>query len=247
MASSVSAASAAAAMAPFAHALEAFFAGDDGASVIIRRDDGLEVPLPARHFFRTEAELSAIDRHALDECRGRVLDAGAGAGVHSLLLQARGLAVTALDVSPPLIEIMRRRGVRDVVCADIRTWSGGPFDTMLLLGHGTGIVGERAALEAFLAHVHGLLAPGGCILLDSTDVTRTDDPRHLAYQEANRRAGRYPGEIRMGFEHAGEVGPFGPWLHVDSATLGRAARAAGFSPEILIEEVTGEYLARLAC
>ncbi len=236
----------AAAMDPFARALTAYFAGDAQATVIMRREDGVEAPLPAAVFFRGESDFLPMERLALDRCRGRVLDVGAGVGCTALVLQARGLSVTALDVSPPVVDIMRARGVRDPVCADIFGWRGGPFDTLLLLGRSIGMVGDLAGLDRFLAHARELLAEGGILLLNSTDVTRTDDPAHLAYHEACRRAGRYPGEVRMRFEYGGEVGPLCGWLHVDAETLARAAAGAGFTCAVLQQDANGEYLAQLS-
>ena len=46
---------------------------------------------------------------ALDLCRGRTLDVGAGAGCHSLILQERGLDVVAIDVAPEAVEVMRNQ------------------------------------------------------------------------------------------------------------------------------------------
>jgi SAM-dependent methyltransferase len=235
-----------AAMDPFGRALTAFFAGDATATLIMRREDGLEAPLPAALFFRGADALSELERLALDRCRGRVLDIGAGAGEHSLVLQARGVPVTALDVSPAAVEIMRRRGVQDPVCADIFHWSAGDFDTLLLLGHGIGMVGDLAGLDRFLLHARGLLAAGGQILLDSTDVTRTADARHLAYHAEIGRQGRYPGEVRVQFEYGGTPGPFCGWLHVSAATLAQAAGRAGLACEVLLQHDDGEYLARLS-
>jgi hypothetical protein len=90
------------ALAPFGRALRAFFQGDAAATLLIRRDDGLVAQLPVRHFFRPPGEFTDIERRALDSCRGRVLDTGAGTGIHSLVLQERGLAVEAgRDAEPP--------------------------------------------------------------------------------------------------------------------------------------------------
>lgn len=233
------------AMIPQGRALKAYFEGDRGAQLTVRRDDGLEYALPVSHFFRTPSEFTPLEIAALERCRGRVLDIGAGSGLHSLALQERGLAVTALEISPEAVEVMARRGVRGVRCADIFQFNEGPFDTLLMLGHGIGITENLAGLERFLKMAWRLLAPGGRLLLDSTDVRRTDDPRHLAYHEANRKAGRYVGEIRIQLEFAGRSGPHCGWLHVDPETLAARAAQAGWSCEIVREEPAWGYLACL--
>ena len=232
------------AMAPYGLALEAFFRGDTEAQVLVRRDDGLALPLPIGHFFRPPSAFSPIEVAALDRCRGRVLDVGAGSGLHSLALRSRGLAVTAIDVSPEAVEIMAARGLGDVRRADVFGFEGGPFDTLLLLGHGIGIVEDLPGLDRFLVHARRLVRGGGRMLLDSQDVRRTDDPRHLAYHEANRRAGRYFGMTRIQFEYEGHVGPYCGWLHVDSEILRRHAEPAGWECEVVVEQ-NGDYLACL--
>ena len=91
-------------------------------------------------------------------------------------------------------------------------------------------------------------------MFDSLDVRRTDDAQHLAYQEANRKAGRYFGEIRIQFEYKGKPGPLFGWLHVDPQTL--ADRAGVWERLRAIEADPGRYpepvrwlpeLARYAC
>jgi len=233
------------AMGPHGAALLAYVRGDAAAELRIRRDDGLVGVLPAAQYFREPAAFTASERSALEACRGQVLDVGAGTGLHSLELQARGFRVTAIDISAVAVEIMRERGVAEARCADVWELEDEGFDTLLMLGHGIGMVETLAGLDRYLAHARGLTRPGGQVLLDSTDVTRTSEPLHLAYHEANRRAGRYVGETRMQLEYAGSRGPFCGWLHVDPATLGEHARRAGWSPEVLLEGDTGEYLARL--
>ncbi len=234
-----------AAMTPFGLALLAYSKGRAGAELVLWRDDGLREALPAAHFFRGSSEFSAIETTALDRCCGRVIDVGAGAGIHSLALQARGLAVTSIDVCPEAVEVMVSRGVRDARVADVFDYSDDPFDTLLLMGHGIGMVQDVAGLDRFLAHARNLVRPGGQILLESVDAGRTSSPRHTSYHEANRRAGRYIGEIRMRIEFQETVGPMYGWLLVDSVTLAGRARLAGWDTEVLVEQETGEYLARL--
>ena len=111
--------------------------------------------------------------------------------------------------------------------------------------HGIGMVQDLTGLDRFLEHAHSLLKPSGQILLDSLDVRGTDDPVHLAYQESNRRAGRYVGEIRMCFAYKGKGGPLFGWLHVDPETLTAHAERIGWACQVVCQEDNGDFLARL--
>ncbi len=232
-------------MEPHGLALVAYFQGDTDAQLLIRRDDGLEDPLPVSHFFRSPDEFSPLERSALNHCRGKVLDIGAGTGIHALVLESRGIQVTAIDVSPHAVEVMHARGVRDAHQVDVRQYHGGPYDTLLMLGHGIGMVEDLAGLERFLEHARALTRPGSQLLVHSVDVRRTDDPRHLAYHDMNRQAGRYLGTIRFQFEFQGQTGHHCCWLHVDPETLQHHADVAGWGYQAIHEEESGEYLARL--
>jgi SAM-dependent methyltransferase len=233
------------AMTPYGLALLAYFEGETAAQLLIRRDDGIEATLAMSHFFRPPAEFSPIEVAALERCHGHVLDIGAGSGLHSLDLLSRGRTVTAIDISPEAVEIMSRRGVGDVHCTDVVDFQGGPFDTLLMLGHGIGIVEDLQGLSSFLAGARGLIRTDGHLLFDSQDVRRTDDPGHLAYHESNQLAGRYFGATRIQFEYAGRTGPYCGWLHVDPQTLQLQTESAGWRCELVLQEDDGEYLACL--
>ena len=231
-------------MKPFGLALADYFNGNKETSFSICRDDGALSALPAGVFFRQSTDFD-IDRIALEHCRGRVLDIGAGTGLHSLHLQSRGFSVTAIDVSPEACDIMRKRGLSEVNCIDIFDFNAEPFDTLLILGRGIGMVEDIAGLERFLTDVHRLVMPNGQVLLNSADVECTDNPEDLAYHEINRRAGRYTGEVRMYFEYRGLKGPMCGWLHVDPKTLAEHAAKAGWACEVIFREEDGNYLAKL--
>jgi SAM-dependent methyltransferase len=233
------------AMEPHGLALRAYLQGDTDAQLLIRRDDGLENPLPVSVAFRSPDEFSRIEKEALDHCRGHVLDIGAGTGIHALVLESRGITVTAIDVNPHAVDVMHARGVRDAQQVDVFHYHGGPYDTLLMLGHGIGMVEDLAGLERFLKHAHELTRPGGQLLVHSVDVRRTADPRHLAYHEKNRRAGQYIGSIRLQLEFEGKAGPHCRWLHVDPETLEQGAGVDGWACRVVHEEESGEYLARL--
>jgi 2-polyprenyl-3-methyl-5-hydroxy-6-metoxy-1,4-benzoquinol methylase len=233
------------AMEPYGQSLLDFFNGDISAKVVVHRDDGFADDLPASVFFRKPSDFSPLEQTAMTLCRGYVLDIGAGTGCHSLALQDRRIRVLAIDVSPHAIEIMTKRGVKECQHVDVFEFHEGPFDTLLMMMHGIGMVEDLFGLDRFLCHAHKLLKPDGRIVFDSLDVRCTGDPRHLAYQEANRRAGRYFGQIRMRFEHKGQIGPFFGWLHVDPETLIDHAERIGWSCQVVCREDGGDYLAQL--
>jgi SAM-dependent methyltransferase len=233
------------AMAPYGQALLDYFRGDTSAMIVVHREDGHADNLPASVFFRGDAGFSPIEQAALDLCRGTVLDIGAGTGCHSLALQERSINVLAIDVCPQALEILAGRGVEECRQADVFEFEGGPFDTLLLMMHGIGMVGDLEGLDRFLSQAHTLLRPGGQLLFDSLDVRCTENPVHLAYQEANRSAGRYWGQIRMRFAYGGRMGPPFDWLHVDPGTLEEHAGRLGWSSRVVRREENGDYLAQL--
>lgn len=98
------------ALAPYGAALLDAFAGRAGSRLGLRSSLGEDDDLPIEVFFRGEDDLFDFEPPALEACRGRVLDAGAGAGVHSLLLQRAGRDATAVEVVPEAVEILRLRG-----------------------------------------------------------------------------------------------------------------------------------------
>ena len=235
---------------PHGHALLDYFRGDHSAEVRVHEEGGDSEVVPARVFFRGPAEFSPLEEAAVDVCRGRVLDAGAGTGCHTLVLQDLGLSVCAIDVAPEAVEIMRRRGVRDARCAELFQFHGGPFDTILMMMNGIGVVGTLQGLDRFLGEIPRLLAPEGQIILDSYDPwTERGGDNPAAATDSSRSGGqseaRYPGEMRFQLEYKGRRGPTLAWLFVDPETLLAHAERAGWRCEILWREEEGHYLARL--
>jgi SAM-dependent methyltransferase len=232
------------AMKPYGFALSDYDKGNLSATLIIYRDDGWREELLMSTFFRQPQEYE-LERTALDLCFGHVLDVGAGTGIHTLFLQERGVPVCAIDVSPEAVLIMRQRGVFDVRQADILSFEDGEFDTVIMMGHGIGVVENIRGLVSFLEHVPGLLKANGQVLLTSLDVRVTNNPTHLEYQKRNLHSGRYFGEIRMQFDYSSIRGPLFGWLHIDAETLSSYASKTGWNCEVVQQQPDGNYLARL--
>ena len=66
-----------------------------------------EDEIPLQTLFRKYEEMPIIERKALDLAKGKILDVGAGAGCHSLVLHERGIGVTAIDISPLCVEAIK--------------------------------------------------------------------------------------------------------------------------------------------
>ena len=231
---------------PHGRALWDYFEGDLSAAVVVHSDLGEREELPVAVWFREPAGFWDLERAALELCRGRVLDVGAGTGCHSLALQERGLYVCAIDVVPEAVEIMRRRGVRETRRADLFELEPEAFDTILMLSNGVGLVETLLGLDRFLRDVGRLLSPGGQILLDSTDV-RPPPAAEAPHAPGLplREDGRYAGEIHFQLEYRGQKGAPFPQLYVDADTLADRAASAGWACIVIARGSRGAYLARL--
>ena len=205
------------------------------------RDDGYVDEQSAALF--VDDTLGPHEAVLLDRCRGDVLDAGCGAGRLALPLQRRGARVAGLDISPTLVDICRRRGVREVRVGDVWEDPGGPWDTVLLGGNNVGLGVTPAGAGRLLRHLVGTLRPGGAVVLTSVDVTRTTDAVHLAYHERNRAAGRSPGMVRLSLGFDDAQSEWFDWLHLAPAELRAVAAAVGLRVAVLDEHASGAYAA----
>lgn len=154
----------------FGNCCKDFLAGDKDAKIVVNSDIAETDYLFAEYLFREFDEMPEHEQKALLQARGDILDIGACAGSHSLYMQNMGYNVTALDISRGCCEVMEKRGLKNVVCTDVFSYSDKKFDTILLLMNGIGIAGNLPNLPKLLVHLKTLLKPGGKIIFDSSDL-----------------------------------------------------------------------------
>lgn len=218
------------------------------------KTDGLRVlssmfeedEMPVAHLFRSKDEMPELEQRALSLARGRVLDVGAGAGCHSLALQQMGFTdVKSIDVSPMSCEAMRLRGVRDVECINLfdQRLQGG-YDTILLLMNGTGIAGKISNLSRFLARLKELLAEGGQVLIDSSDLKYIYENEDGSFDID--LAGDYYGEVDYQMAYKDIKGDTFDWLYVDYPLLKTIASTTLLHAELIAKGDHYDYLARLS-
>ena len=203
-----------------------------------------EDEIPVKELFRSIQSMPILERTALQMATGRILDVGAGSGCHTLALQEMGKEVTAIDISPLSVEAMNKRGVKDARLQNFFDKSlTGPFDTILLLMNGSGIIGKQENLPAFFHRLKEVLARDGQLLLDSSDLSYLfeDEDGNLDIAPEDD----YFGEIDFRMQYKSIKGDSFDWLYIDFNTLNLYARQAGFKAEKIEEGEHYDYLARI--
>lgn len=195
-----------------------------------RRDDGEIYRQSSEDYFAAPDDLDELEAIALQSAKAPVLDVGAGCGRLTLLLQATDIAVTALDVSPDMVALMRSRGVQHVIQGDALTIDTGHYATILMLMETVGLAGDVDRLGLLLHNLSRRLTPTGQIVCDACPLIETGATASVQLQ------------IRYGVH----VGPIFDWLYVDMQTFAEVAAQHGLSLEIgYLDEDNGHYLARL--
>lgn len=202
-----------------------------------------EDEIPVGDLFRKYEDMPDLEKMALQEASGEILDVGAGSGCHSIALGQMGKSAVAIDISPLSVEVMKERGV-DAIEIDFYDESfDRRFDTVLMLMNGTGIIGSLDNMPVFFARLRSLLKPGGCLLIDSSDL------RYLFEEEDGSimidLADDYYGQLDYQMQYKDVVGESFDWLYVDFETLAFYAEENGFKAELLSEGEHYDYLARL--
>ena len=201
-----------------------------------------EDEIPLITLFRNYESMPEIERKVLDMAKGRVLDVGAGAGCHSLVLQERGLDVTAIDISPLSVETMKERGVKKVLEQDFFTLEG-QYDTILMLMNGIGIVGTLERMPEFFRQLDKILAPGGQVLCDSSDISYVFKNEEGMIDIPNEMD--YYGEHSFQMQYKDTIGEPFDWLYIDADTLKEKAGRYGYAVEVVAVGEHYDFLARI--
>jgi SAM-dependent methyltransferase len=225
------------------NALLDYIKGDDKATILVGSDLTETEELGAAHFFRDFQQMPILEQKALSLCQGKVADLGAGGGSHALVLQQTLAEVTAFDISPGACQVMKERGVKDPVHADINHLGNTRFDTILMLMNGIGLVGDLEGLATFLQEIKKNLKPGGRIIADSSDISYMfyDEEGYLCLDLNDK----YHGVVTYEMTYKGQTGPPFNWLFIDFPLLEEYAGKYGFDCRFIEEDEHFHYLVEL--
>jgi len=113
--------------------------------------------------------LHAVKPH---EPGNRWLDISCGTGSMALLLAKAGMEMTAVDLSPHMIEIAQKKAAEadqtiHFKVGDMTQYQEStPFDVIINLHDGLNYLLEHSDVQKFMSNSHKLLNPGGILLFD---------------------------------------------------------------------------------
>lgn len=217
--------------------------GVKDAEINVHTDLADDDVIPVKLLFRSLKDMPRLEQEALKYCYGSVLDAGAGAGSHTLELQKQGFDVKAIDISPGAVQVMQERGVKNVQQIDLFDIKNEHYDTLLLMMNGVGLVANLGGFKRFLSFCDELLNPGGQILFDTSDI------EYLYTEEDGSRVHDlkrgYYGEVIFQMTYKQTKGPKFGWLYLDYLTLSDVAYEYGYDVQLIFDDGRFNYLVRL--
>jgi len=227
----------------YGKALTHYFNNPGNQEIQVHSDIAETDSYPVSWFFRTTKEFPVLEQKALELCKGKILDVGAGTGIHSLALQDLDMDIHAIDISPGAVNVMQKQGLKNAKLQDFYTIENQKYDTLLMLMNGFGVMGTIEGVPEFFTKADELLSSTGQILVDSSDLIHlyTEEDGSVMFDlNAN-----YHGEITYQMEFNGEMGHPFQWLFIDFHLMQEFAEKAGFKAVKIFEEENNHYLAQI--
>ncbi len=227
---------------PLGQAILEFSKTGSAENITVQSDICDDDILPIEYLFRTWDEMPELEQKALDLCKGKVLEVGAGAGCHSKYLISKNIDTLSIDTSEGVSKYLSSQDIPNLNTPflDLKNNS---FDTILILMNGLGLSGTLANLPAFLEHAKSLLRSHGSIIADSSDIRYLyEDDEGGTWVNLNSK---YPGEMNFKMNFKDHESDWFPWLYVDFDTLRNSADQVGLKATKIFENENFHYLVKL--
>lgn len=224
-------------------ALAKYSKGEGDSTLKVLCDIAEDETYDLSYFFRSFEEMPETEKRALDLVKGTTLDVGSGTGIHAKILQQKGIAVKAIDISPYAIQLAEEQGVKNAVCQNFYDIKNEKFDTLLFLMNGIGLVETLEGFETFFKQCDALLNDKGQIIFDSSDLIYLMEDEDGSYKINLNDA--YYGEVQFQVEYDYQKGDTFPWLFIDFGNLAFYAEQFGFEAELIFEDEHYNYLGRI--
>ena len=111
--------------------------------------------------------------------------------------------------------------------------------------NGIGIVGTLDRLPEFFKLLDRILAPGGQVLCDSSDISYVFEDEEGTGMMIIPNEMAYYGEHSFQMRYKDTIGKPFDWLYIDADTLREKAARYGYAVEVVAEGEHYDYLARI--
>lgn len=196
-----------------------------------------EDSIPTSYLFREFKDFPTNEKKALSLVKGKTLDIGAAAGIHSKYLIEKNIDVSAIDISPYTIEYLKSENINAQLSDIFDFESDTKFDTVLLLMNGLGIAETNNKLPLFLEKLSNLLTPQGKILVESCSLNYLFDDEE--------EAENHNGEIIYQMKYKNTEGLYFSWLYKSFDDLKNTCTKLNLSCKLISNEDNGQYLAQI--
>jgi 2-polyprenyl-3-methyl-5-hydroxy-6-metoxy-1,4-benzoquinol methylase len=233
----------------FGAALFAWAKGDRTPEVIERDDGHVEEGAGPDGYLGGLDDWPAAEQRSIRLLRGRIVDAGCGAGRVSLVLQQKGFEVVGIDESPLAVRAARHLGVEDArhLSVESLTKEIEAYDSVLLYGNNVGMFESPERARRLLTAWARRARPGTRIFAESTNAFSGGAPIvDRAYYRRNKTLGLAPGTARFRIRFKASRGPKVTWLFVSQRELRQIVRGTGWVIDgVLADGLTEPYVAIL--
>ncbi|BAB59770.1 hypothetical protein [Thermoplasma volcanium GSS1] len=155
----------------FGHALLDFSSGHCSYEMIETSDGKIDVT-SISYYFKNYDQWPLMEQKAIEYAKGIIVDAGAGAGRHSLYLRKKGYQVFPFDISPGAVSVMKKRGLDNASIMSLEEFDMS-FDTLLLLGNNFGLLRSYKKAPIYLRKLYEKSSDHAMIIGETTDPVST--------------------------------------------------------------------------
>lgn len=206
----------------YGHLISDYHNGQENTEIVEREDGLINTNCEGlRNYFAEYEDWAEHQKRAIAYTTGRVLDIGCGAGRHALYLQGQGLDVLGMDNSPLAIQTCQHRGLRNTIVTSITQLNSkiGTFDTILMMGHNFGLVGNYKRAKWLLRRFAAMTSETAKIIAETRDPYQTTEPGHLAYHQFNQDRGRMSGQLKLRVRYKKYATPWFDYLFVSKEEM----------------------------